>query len=494
VGKGQGLPRHRRSLVRPVRVLFLIAEATPLAKVGGLGDVGGALPRALRALGYDVRTSLPRYPSIDIPGTAASARREITVRRGGETLSGALYRWGVRGVPHLLIDGEPVARDRGVYGGGREEGEKFLFWCDSVLNACRDLRWAPDIVHANDWHAAAAIARLHALRDRDSFWSRTATVLTIHNLAYAGVDAVDAWRAYHLPVAEGSTVPEWARPLPLASAITHADSITTVSPSYAEEITTPELGFGLDPLLRARREPPVGILNGIDPAVWNPSSDRALPARFTAATVERREKNKTALLAELGFEGKGDVPLLAFIGRMESQKGIDLLLQALATLLELPWMAVVLGTGQPAMEAMTAAFEQGHGRLRYRRDFDDPLGRRIYGAADLIVVPSRFEPCGLVQMISMRYGTVPIVHATGGLRDTVRDQRERGGTGFVFDEPSAHALAAALRRAMDFRKDARAWRGLQLRGMRQDFSWDRAARKYAAVYRQALRNTRGRRS
>jgi starch synthase len=411
--------------------------------------------------------------------------------RGDATLPAYLFRWGVRNVPYFLVDGEPVARDRGVYGGGRDEGEKFLFWCDGALNACRDLRWAPDIVHANDWHAAAAVARVHALRERDSFWSRTATVLTIHNLAFAGADAVDAWRAYELPPAEGAHVPDWARPLPLASAIAHADSVTTVSPTYAGEITTPELGFGLEPLLLARPEPPVGILNGIDPAVWNPATDRALPFRFTAATLDRREKNKAALLAELGFEGKGDAPLLAFVGRMDSQKGIDLLLHALAVLLDTSWTAVVLGTGDPAMEGMAASFEQGHGRLRFRGGFDDPLGRRIYGAADLVVVPSRFEPCGLVQMIAMRYGAVPVVHATGGLRDTVRDVGERAGTGFVFAEPSAEALAAALRRGMDFRRDTRSWRALQLRCMRQDFSWDRAASKYAAVYRKiARRRTR----
>jgi starch synthase len=454
--------------------------------------VGGELPRALRRLGLDLRSSLPRYPSIDVTPVAARTRREITVPRGAESLAATLFRQTVRGTPYLLVDGEPVARAGGIYTGGRREGEKFLFWCGGALTACRALGWAPDVVHAHDWHAAAAVAWLSEQRAQDPFWKNTATVMTIHNLGYAGAGAEEAWRDFGLPLALGPGVPDWARPLPLASALSRADAVTTVSPSYAQEITTLESGFGLDPILRGRSSRPVGILNGIDPGVWNPASDRALVARYTAESLERRVKNKASLLAGLGFERQEEAPLLSFIGRMEHQKGIDLLLQALATLLDMPWTAVILGTGQPELEAMASAFEQGHpGRLRFRGVYDEAFSRRLYASSDVILVPSRYEPCGLVQMIAMRYGAVPIVRATGGLRDTVRDYAAGAGTGFVFEQPSVEALAAAIRRAVELHRDPRAWRSLQGRGARRDFSWEKSARQYAAVYRQALRSHRG---
>ena len=475
-------------MVRPLKVLFLSAEASPLAKVGGLGDVGGELPRALRRLGFDVRTSLPRYPAIDLEARTTRARTEVGILRRGESQSAAVYRQRVRGSEVLLVDGEPVARDLQIYGGGKEEGEKFVFWSLAVLAACQEWRWKPDVVHAHDWHSAAAVSWIHGRRLDDPFWRSTATVFTIHNLAYAGAGHEEAWQAYGLPEASGPGVADWARRLPLVGALTTADWITTVSPTYAAQITTPEYGFGLDPILSKRRASLTGILNGIDPALWNPAADGALQVRFSAETLERRERNKIALQAELGFQARAETPLLAFIGRMEHQKGIDLALQALAMLLDLPWQAVVLGTGQAEFEAMASSFEQGHaGRFRYRGLFDPDLARRIYGSADMVLVPSRYEPCGLVQMIGMRYGCVPIVRATGGLRDTVRDHARGSGTGFTFDEPSPEALAAAIRRAMAAFNHRRAWRGLQRRAARKDFAWDRPARHYAAVYRRALR-------
>jgi starch synthase len=495
LGKRQSLPRHRRSLVRPLRILFLSAEAAPQAKVGGLGDVGGELPRALRRLGLDVRSSLPRYPSIPLVPTTVRSRRELTVRRGATDLPAALYRRIVRGVPYLLIDGEPVARDRGIYGGGSLEGEKFFFWSLASLRACQTLGWAPDIVHAHDWHAAAAVAWVAENRRLDPFWTSTRTVLTIHNLGYAGAGTEDAWREFGLPPASGPNVPEWARALPLAAALSQADVVTTVSPSYAREITKHDSGFGLDPILRSRPAAPIGILNGIDQDVWNPNSDRALAARFDADSLDRRAQNKAALLAELGFDSQAAAPLIAFIGRLSHQKGIDLALQALATTLDIPWRAVVLGTGDAELEAMAASFEEGHpGRLRFRSVFDEAFSRRLYGSADVILVPSRYEPCGLVQMIAMRYGAVPVVRATGGLRDTVRDHAAGNGTGFVFEAPTADELASAIRRAIDLHRDQRAWRALQRRGARMDFAWERSAKAYAATFRQALKALRGSRA
>ncbi|HKY85065.1 MAG TPA: glycogen/starch synthase [Anaerolineales bacterium] len=475
-------------MVLPLKVLFLCAEATPLAKVGGLGDVGGELPRALRQLGLDVRSSLPRYPSIDLAARTTRAQTNVEILRRGESLGAVVYRQRIRGTDVLLVDGEPVARDRQVYGGGKEEGEKFVFWSLAALAACQQTGWRPDVVHAHDWHSAAAVSWLAAYRAEDPFWRTTAAVFTIHNLAYAGAGHEEAWHAYGLPDASRRALPDWARSLPLVGALTDADWLTTVSPSYASEITTPDFGFGLDPMLVERRASLTGILNGIDLSLWNPATDRALKARFTAETLERRGRNKLGMQNELGFASDGAVPLLAFIGRLEHQKGIDLMLQSLAMLLDLPWQAVVLGTGQVELEEMATSFEQGHtGRFRFRRSYDPDLARRIYGSADMVIVPSRYEPCGLVQMIGMRYGCIPVVRATGGLRDTVRDHALGSGTGFVFAEPSPMALAEALRRAMRLFGEPRGWAQLQHRAARRDFGWDRPARKYAAVYRRAMR-------
>lgn len=478
-------------MVRPLKVLFLSAEAEPLAKVGGLGDVGGELPRALRRAGHNVRLCLPRYPSIDAGVRTTRSHTVVEVDRRGTPVRAVVRRHVVRNVDVLLVDGEPVARHTGIYGG--DEGEKFIFWCLAALEACRQRGWQPDVVHAHDWHAAAAVAWIHAQR-ADPFWSSVATVFTIHNLGYAGAGAEEAWRAYGLGPAEGDGVPAWAVDLPLVSALTKADWLTTVSPGYADEITTAELGFGLDPILKGRRSRLTGILNGIDPTVWNPAADHALVARFDADGLEHRVRNKQALLSELGFTGGSDIPLLAFIGRMDHQKGIDLLLHALATMLDLPWQAVLLGTGDPELEAQAASFQQGHlGRFRAEIRFDAALARRIYGSADAVVIPSRYEPCGLVQMIAMRYGCLPVVRSTGGLRDSVRDAAEPGGTGFVFGEASVDGLADALRRALATYADRRAWRRLQRRAARKDFSWTKPARKYGTVYRKARALRRSRR-
>lgn len=471
-------------MVQPLRVLFLSAEATPLAKVGGLGDVGGELPRALRGRGVEVRTSLPHYASI--PQEADPSTVEVVVQRGNQPTPAAITQRRVEGVEVLLVGGEPVAADPSVYSHGEPEADKFVFWCLATLAACERMDWKPDVVHAHDWHAAAAVARVWQLRASEPFWADTATVLTIHNLGYPGEGAEPVWERYGLPPAEGRGLPPFGRQLPLVVGLTRADALTTVSPTYAHEIQTEAFGFGLEGLLRARKDELTGILNGLDPEVWNPKTDPALSARYDTETLERREENKRALLAELRMEDRGRIPLLGFIGRMEPQKGIDLLLHGLARMLDVPWQVVLLGTGQPELEAMATVFERGHlGRMRVVNRFEPDLARRIYGSADMILVPSRYEPCGLVQMIGMRYGCVPVVRATGGLKDSVREGS--AGTGFLFEEASASDLAQAMHRALAAFADEKQWRALQRRAAREDFSWDRSAARYVAVYHRVRR-------
>ncbi|HSB90907.1 MAG TPA: glycogen/starch synthase [Anaerolineales bacterium] len=469
-----------------MNVLFLIAEATPWVKVGGLGDVGGELPVALRRLGHDVRVVLPAYPGSSLPRGEAETRVELA--RGGETLAAAVHESGSPYGPIHAINGDPVRWASGVYGDPMVDAEKFLFWTTAALEWCRSTSWKPDVVHVHDWHAALALLRLNYLRPRDPFWADTAGVLTIHNLGYLGAGSEALWRVYGLEPLAPDDLPDWARALPLAQGIVAADYITTVSPTYANEIQTSEFGFGLDHVLSDRRQRLRGILNGLDLVSWNPWRDPSIATHYSAGRLESRAKNKAALQRELSLPEDPRTPLLGFIGRLETQKGIDIALSALGSRFSTAWQLVLLGSGRWELAREATGFAAAHaGRARFLERNDPALSRRIFAGADIVLVPSRYEPCGLVQMIAMRYGCVPIVHATGGLRDTVVDYASPDGTGFVFDRPEAEALAQSLDRAFQAYRDKRRWRALQRRGMALDHSWEASARVYVDVYKAARR-------
>lgn len=469
-----------------MNILFVIAEATPWIKVGGLGDVGGELPAALRRLGHDVRVFLPAYPGSSLPRGEPEQRVEIS--RGGETLAAGVHESNSPYGPVYAIDGDPIRWASGVYGDPMADAEKFLFWNAAALESCRAAGWRPDVVHAHDWHAALTLLRLHHLRPRDPFWSNTAGVLTIHNLGYLGAGSEALWGMYGLDPLHPDDMPDWALTLPLAQGLAAADRLTTVSPTHAEEIQTSEYGFGLDAFLAARRSRLRGILNGLDLASWNPWRDPAVGIHYTASRLDSREKNKAVLQRELRLPESPATPLLAFIGRLDPQKGIDLALAALGTRFSSEWQFVILGTGRWDVAREATGFAAAHaGRVRFLERHDTALSRRIFAGADVLLVPSRYEPCGLVQMIAMRYGCIPVVHATGGLRDTVVDYSRPGGTGFVFDTTDADALALTFDRSLKAYHDKRRWRALQRRAMARDHSWEASARAYVEVYRAARR-------
>jgi starch synthase len=343
-------------------------------------------------------------------------------------------------------------------------------------------------VHANDWHTAPAIRWLGLNRASDRFWSESATLLVIHNLPYMGTGAEAAQAAYGLPPSTDDRLPTWARELPLPGGLAAADWLATVSPTYAEEIQTPEFGCGLESFLRQRSDRIQGILNGLDTRSWDPATDSALAAPFSVDALGARREGKAALAANVGLAADDRVPILAMITRLDHQKGVDLALDALEELLALEWQFMLLGTGDPALEARARAFAGEHpARVVFVDRFDPVLASRVYGGADMVLLPSRYEPCGLAQMIGMRYGCVPIVRATGGLKDTVSDYPvEPDGVGFVFEPATPGALADAIRRGLEAFKDRRRWAGLQRRGMKRDFSWDRSARRYLSLYQQAV--------
>lgn len=470
-----------------MKVLFLAAEATPLVKVGGLADVAGELPPTLRSLDIDIRVTLPFHAAIERQGLEAERLLEIEV--SGQPV--VFYEATVDGEHFTLVDGPPIREATAVYGDPYEDAAKFVFFSIAALQAIQASGWRPDVVHANDWHTVPAVIWLAERRGGDPFWDGVATLLTVHNLPYMGAGAEAALAEYGFRPSDDARLPPWARSLPLPIGLSVADWLSTVSPTYAEEIQTPEFGCGLEGLLKSRRDQLVGILNGIDPGRWDPAHDGALAATFSVEDLGPREENKRRLQAELGLPQVGRVPLIGMVTRLDHQKGVDLALQALEGLVEARWQFVILGSGDPALADKARAFAAAHPeRAHSVQRFDSPLARLIYGGADMILIPSRYEPCGLVQMIAMRYGSVPVVRATGGLKDTVIDHsRGKTADGFAFDHAQPEPLAEALRRAFEVYGDPPRWEELQLRGMSRDFSWRGPATEYLELYRKARRGS-----
>ena len=472
-----------------MKVLFLAAEAAPFVKVGGLGDVAGSLPLALAALGHDVRLAIPGYGAIDWPRFQPKPAGSFEVPHAGGRDPGQI--WEIESdVPVWLLTGPLIPRDQAIYSESLAvDARKFLFFSLGALAACRALDFRPDVIHANDWHTGPAVLRLATTRGHDPFLRDTASVFTIHNLPYTGRGAGPYLAQYGLPASPAlAFLPDWARDSMLGIGLATADFLTTVSPTYAKEIQTPEGGHGLDATLRARADRLRGVLNGIDVRAWDPSTDPALAARFDRATLEKRSANRAALAEEAGLAPDPNAFLLGMVSRLDSQKGFDIALPVLAGWLESGGQLVALGSGDPAIERGLAELELAFpGRASVRLRFDPPYSRRIYGGADGILIPSRYEPCGLTQMLAMRYGAVPIARRTGGLADTIVDVGDPGGTGILFDGYDPVSLAHALDRAVRVYAHPESWSELQRRGMEKDFSWDRSAAEYEAIYREARR-------
>jgi len=473
-------------VVPGLKILFLAAEATPLAKVGGLADVAGELPRELVRRGIDVRLAMPMHATIDRSAYPFLELCRFPVGRSGFEIEAVIYKLELEGVQLWLIDGEPVRVVPAVYGQPAQDGEKYVFCAKAALLACEVCSWQPEILHANDWHAAAAINFLDRWREESSTWSGVRSLLTIHNLAYMGSE--NARAAYQVPQSHNPALPDWGTNLPLPSGIATADWVSTVSPSYAQEIQTAEYGCGLEQLLAARADRLLGILNGIDTEVWNPTTDGTLDQSFSMETIEIRQENTFGLQRELGLPLDGS-PLIGMITRLDHQKGVDLALQALDQIAGEAWQFVLLGTGDQALEVLANEFvERYHLRARVLLRFDASIARRLYASCDMLLIPSRYEPCGLAQLIGMRYGAVPVVRGTGGLKDSVPDvDQESNGTGFVFDAADVHDLVACLLRALRVFQDKNRWRKIQVEGMSRDHSWKRTADDYSGLY-QKLRD------
>ena len=486
--------RRRPAAVPPLRILMVTSEATPFAKTGGLGDVLGSLPPALRARGADVRLVLPWYRSVrKLTGNLRLQPKPLPVLLAGELRSVRVRRGDHDGVPVYFLDAPEFFDRDGLYGEGgsdyADNARRFALLGRGALELARSLRFAPDLVHAHDWQAAMAVIDLRHRLWADPFFNRTGSLLTIHNLGYQGIFPREVLAELDLDpgLFTSDGLEFYGQVSLLKGGIRFADHVSTVSPTYCREIRTPAFGVGLDGLLRARRQRLHGILNGLSGQLWNPGRDAALPAGYTAAHLAGKVACKSALQTELGLVVDPQLPLAAMVTRLDPQKGIDLLLEGWDRLLERQLQLVILGTGHPAYEQRLRELAvRSAGRVAVITAFDDALSRRIYAASDLFLMPSRYEPCGLGQLIALRYGSVPLVHATGGLVDTIRDPQVDPvrANGFIFREFSVPALLATLDRLLALRSaDPAGWQTLVRRGMRQDFSWQRSAEDYLDLYR-----------
>ena len=474
-----------------MNVLFAAVEMSPLAKVGGLGDVAGSLPRALRANGDDVRVAMPMHGAIERTAlNLTHLLHAVKVPWPGGDERVDVWQADVRGAPVYLLENARYFGRPNVYGFD-DDKERFLFFCDALLACAPHLGFRPDAVHAQDWHSALLLTRLAA--DDAHPWAGAGRVYTIHNLAQQGQFDRAFAQTHH--IAPRQLIPPDGLPPDIAysgmaQGILHADRVNTVSDTYAKEILTPEYGAGLDALLRARANVVSGIVNGIDYDAFNPATDPALAQHYSAGTLDERIVNKRALQEQAGLPVSDGSLLFATVTRLFAQKGIDLVAVAFdAMLAARDLQLAVLGTGDEDVHKLLAQLQERYPRkVKVWFDFNPKLGQQIYAGCDVFLMPSRYEPCGLGQLISLRYGAVPLVRRTGGLADTVRDADlpRRSGTGFVFDAPTARELEHAAERALAAFEDAAGWRALQERGMRQDWSWGRAAGQYRELYAAAI--------
>lgn len=477
-----------------MKILFASSELFPLIKTGGLGDVAASLPAALAGLGHDVKIMLPAYgdvlaavddvqpvATLQVAGQVARLLR-ATLPESGPNLWLVGHACFERpGNPYLAPDGAPWP----------DSAARFALFCRAIAAVAMGhagIDWRPDVVHCHDWQTALVPALLY------SEPQRPATVFTIHNLSYQGVFPRATFAELGLPEWQWSPdgLEFYGQLSFMKGGLAYADRINAVSPGYAREIQEPSFGCGLDGLLVRRREVLSGIVNGIDLEAWDPAQDPWLAKNYGPDDLQGKQPNKAAVQRAFKLPRRRGPALIGMIGRLVEQKGVDLLLDALPEFLRLPIQIALLGTGQPEYEqALLAWSHREPDKLAVRIGYDEALAHRIEAGADIFLMPSRFEPCGLNQMYSQRYGTVPLVRRTGGLQDTVVDASDDAfvagrATGVIFDDATAAALNAAVQRVLRLRDDPAAWHRLQRNGMRQDFSWRRSAEEYVKLYRHAL--------
>jgi starch synthase len=478
-----------------MRIAFATSECVPFAKTGGLADVSGALPAALVAEGCEVKVFMPLYSSINTIDHGLLFARElydIPAQIGGETVYYHVwYKKNEAGVEHYFIDCPRYYHRPQIYTNNPDEDKRYILLQNAVFQILQRYNWAPDIVHGNDWQTALVPVYLREKYGWDSLFWKTAAVVSIHNLAYQGLFSKES--IYHAGLYYDKYYPggpyEFHNAFSfLKAGLVYADTVTTVSETYAGEIQTPEFGARMDAVLRMRHDDFYGILNGIDPNDWNPAVDKFIPQHYDFDSFAGKIKNKKALLDYVGLPLRENVPTIGMISRLTVQKGLEIISQAFPELMQMPVQLVFLGTGESKYEDFLrwAAITYPE-KISVYLGFNNELAHLITAGCDMYLMPSRYEPCGLNQMYSLNYGTVPIVRKTGGLADTVRDYHEHDqqGNGFSFWDYTPYALFTSIQRAVALFYQKNEWMEVVKRGMSEDFSWQKSARKYIEVYKKA---------
>ena len=480
-------------MAQNLKVLFVVSEAVPYAKTGGLADVAGTLPYALQELGAEVKVLMPYYGQIrqkNIP--VATTAEDLEGRLGDAPLTFDLLAPAEEGSPFYFVARDEFFERGQLYGTPKgdyfDNLERFSFFSSAVLPVCQNLGFSPDIIHCHDWQASLVPVFLKYRWMYEGPFAKTKSLLTIHNLAYQGLFPKEKFPLLGLPwsLYNMNGLEYYDKMNLLKGGIVFADAVNTVSRGYSKEIQTPEYGYGLEGVLRHRSEVLFGIVNGVDYDDWNPETDQLIEATYGPKDLKGKAKNKAALIKEYNLDKKlAKAPILGIISRLADQKGFDLVAEVLEELMAQNVMVVILGTGEEKYhELLTAEAQKYPGQLGVKIAFDNRLAHLIEAGSDMFLMPSRYEPCGLNQMYSMKYGTVPVVRATGGLVDTVTpvDKGQGTGTGFVFTEYSAEAFLDALNQGIEAYNDKKLWKKIMLNGMAQDFSWSASAKAYLKLY------------
>ena len=457
-----------------LKVLLAASEVVPFAKTGGLADVAGSLPIALESMGVDVRVIMPKYSSVKVKGSEAAIGKNIKV---------------------YFVENEDYFSRQYLYGDKfgdyRDNLERFSFFSREILERCKKEDFAPDIIHCNDWQTALVPVYLNTIYKYDPFFAKTRTLFTIHNLAYQGLFPKDEfpkigldWALFHIHYFEF-----YGQVNLMKAGLVYSDAISTVSPTYANEILTREFGCGLEGVLKARQDALSGILNGIDYHAWDPATDKLIFKNYTAEAADGKYSNKEMFQKELGLKIDRDIPMIGLISRLADQKGFDLVAKIINELLNMKVQFVLLGTGDQKYHVLFEKMKAAHpGNTSINLKFDAVLAQKIYASSDIFLMPSRYEPCGLSQMISFRYGTLPVVRLTGGLRDSVReyDLKTKEGDGFTFEDYDAYHFFAAVKKALNLYRSKAVWSELVKKVMALDFSWESSAKKYEELYNKIL--------
>ena len=488
-------PAPQQSLPAPMKVAFVISECVPFVKTGGLADVGGALPKALAQLGLEVKVFVPLYSSIktiDHGLAFSSDLTDMAAQIGDKTVPfHAWYKKDASGVEYHFVDCPHYFHRSKVYTTDWDEDERFFLFQNAAMMIMQRYNWAPDILHCNDWQAALMPVYMKEKYSWDHLFSKTACVISLHNIKHQGRSSEKSIYAAGLKYDQfypGGPFEFHNSFSTLKAGIMYSELVTTVSPTYAQELLTPEYGEGFDGVLRSRQDHLVGILNGIDPQAWSPQTDTLIPQQYTFETFEQKKANRRALLEHAHLPYDDNVPVIGMVARLDEQKGIDLLTPVLNELLNLPVQFVVLGTGEHKYEDFFRWASHNYRDKVYAYiGFSNELAHLITAGSDMYLMPSRYEPCGLNQMYSLNYGTVPIVRKTGGLADTVMDYHEFDGqgNGFSFQDYTSYALGTSVQRAVSLYHNKGEWMRIVGRGMKADFSWRHSAGQYVQAYKRA---------